>query len=65
MESIATGTCLNKWVPVVNDTEVESEKFNSIAENYGLLEMSTVSYSGGIRVVSEQMDKVYNAYSDK
>ncbi len=49
----------------VNDTEVESEKFNSIAENYGLLEMSTVSYSDGVRVMNEQMDMVYNAYNNK
>lgn len=47
----------------VNDTEVESEKFNSIAENYGLLEMSTVSYSDGVPVMNEQMDMVYNAYN--
>ncbi len=42
----------------VNDTEVKSEKFNSIAENYGLLEMSTVSYSDGVPVMNEQMDMV-------
>ena len=47
----------------VNDTEVESEKFNSIAEKYGLLEMSTVSYSDGVPVMNEQMDMVYNAYN--
>ncbi len=46
----------------VNDTEVDREKFNSIAENYGLLQMSTVSYSGSVRVLNEQMDLVYNAY---
>lgn len=46
----------------VNDTEVDSEKFNSIAENYGLLKMSTVSYSEGVRVVNEQIDMVYDAY---
>lgn len=49
----------------VNDTEVESENFNSIAENYGLLEMSTVSYSDGVRVINEQMDMIYNAYAAK
>mgnify|MGYP001037972386 FL=1 len=49
----------------VNGTEVGSEKFNGIAENYGLLEMSTVSYSDGIRVMNEQMDMVYNAYNNK
>lgn len=48
----------------VNDTEVEREKFNSIAENYGLSEMATVSYSDGVRVMNEQMDMVYNAYSE-
>jgi len=48
----------------VNDIEVESEKFNSIAENYGLLEMSTVSYSDGVPVVNGQMDMVYNAYNN-
>ena len=37
----------------VNDTEVDSEKFNSIAESYGLLKMSTVSYSDGVRVMNE------------
>ena len=50
----------------VNGTEVESKKFDSIAENYGLSEMLTVSYSDGIRVMGEQqMDMVYNAYNDK
>lgn len=49
----------------VNDTEVESEKINSIEESYGLLEMSTVSYSQGVRVMNEQMDAVYNAYNNK
>lgn len=48
----------------VNDTEVESEKFNSIAENYGLLEMSTASYSNGVPVMNEQMDMVYKAYNN-
>ncbi len=48
----------------VNDTEVESEKFNGIAENYGLLEMSTVSYPDGVHVLNEQMDMVYNAYNN-
>lgn len=47
----------------VNDTEVGSEKFNDIAENYGLLEMSTASYSDGVRIMDEQMDMVYNAYN--
>lgn len=47
----------------VNDTEVGSEKFNDIAENYGLLEMSTASYLDGVRVMDEQMDMVYNAYN--
>lgn len=46
----------------VNDTEVESEKFNSIAENYGLSEMLTVSCSDGVRVTNGQMDMIYNAY---
>lgn len=49
----------------VNDTEVESEKINSIEESYGLLEMSTVSYSQGVRVMNEQMEAVYNAYNNK
>lgn len=49
----------------VNDTEVESEKYNGMAENYGLLDMSTVSYSDGVRVMNEQMDMVYNAYNNK
>lgn len=49
----------------VNDTEVESEKFNSIAENYGLLEMSTVSYSDSVRVMNDQMDMIYNAYNNQ
>ena len=48
----------------VNDEEVESEKFDSIAENYGLLEMSTVSYSDGVRVMNGQMDMIYNAYNN-
>ncbi len=47
----------------INDTEVENEKFNSIAENYGLLEMSTVSYTDGVRVMNEQMNMVYDAYA--
>ncbi len=47
----------------INDTEVEKEKFNSIAENYGLLEMSTVSYADGVRVMNEQMNMVYDAYA--
>ena len=38
------------------DTKVEKEEFNSIEESYGLLEMSTVSYSDGVRVVNGQMD---------
>lgn len=49
----------------VNDTEVDSEKYNSIEENYGLLEMSTVSYLDGVHVVNEQMDMVYNAYNNR
>lgn len=48
----------------VNDAEVETEKFNKIAENYGLLEMKTISYSDGICVTSEQMDMVYDAYNN-
>lgn len=46
----------------VNNTEVESEEFNSIAESYGLLEMSTVRYSEGVRVIDEQLDMVYNLW---
>ena len=49
----------------VNDTKVEKEEFNSIEESYGLLEMSTVSYSDGVRVVNGQMDMIYNAYDNK
>lgn len=49
----------------VNDTKVENEEFNSIEESYGLLEMSTVSYSDGVRVMNDQMDMVYNAYDNK
>lgn len=49
----------------VNDAKVESEEFNSIEESYGLLEMSTVSYSDGVRVMNEQMDMVYNAYDNE
>lgn len=49
----------------VNDTEVESEEFNSIEKNYGLLEMSTVSYADGVRVMNEKMDMVYNAYDNE
>lgn len=48
----------------VNDMEVDSEKFYSIEENYGLLEMTTVSYSDGVRVMNEQMDMVYKAYNN-
>lgn len=47
----------------VNDIEVESGKFNSIAENYGLSEMSTVSYAEGVPVVNGQMDMLYDAYN--
>lgn len=49
----------------VNGTEVESEEFNRIAENYGESEMSTVSYSGSVHVTNDQMDLVYDAYNDK
>jgi hypothetical protein len=49
----------------VNDTEVEEEKFNSIAEDYVMSEMSTVSYAGGVRATSDQMDAVYHAYNNK
>ena len=49
----------------VNDTKVEREKIDSIEENYGLLEMSTVSYSDGVRVINEQMDMVYNTYNNQ
>lgn len=49
----------------VNGTEVDSEKFNRIEEKYGLLEMSTVSYSSGVHVVDEQMDMVYSAYHNR
>lgn len=49
----------------VNDTKVGKEEFNSIEEGYGLLEMSTVSYSDGVRVINEQMDMIYNAYNNK
>lgn len=48
----------------VNDMEVESEKFNSIAENYGLSEMATIRYSDGVRVTNEQMDMIYDAYNN-
>ena len=49
----------------VNDTKVGKEEFNIIEESYGLLEMSTVSYSDGVRVINEQMDMIYNAYNNK
>lgn len=49
----------------VNDTKVEKEKFNSIGEIYGLLDMSTVKYSDGVRVINEQMDEVYDAYDNE
>lgn len=49
----------------VNDTKVEKEEFYSIEENYGLLEMTTVSYSDGVRVINGQMDMVYNAYDNE
>lgn len=46
----------------INETEVEGEKLNRLAENYGLSEMSTASYSNGVPVMNEQMDMVYQAY---
>ena len=61
-ESQADGGFLFESKFYVNDTEVESEKFNSIAENYGLSEMLTVSCSDGVRVTNGQMDMIYNAY---
>ena len=48
----------------INDTEVENETYNRIIENYGLSEMSTVSYSDGIPVINGQMDTVYDAYNN-
>lgn len=49
----------------VNDAEVGDAEFNNIEEKYGLLKMSTVSYSDGVHVMNGQMDNVYKAYNNK
>lgn len=43
---------------------MKMEKFNNIAENYWLLEMSAISYTDGVHVMNEQMDMVYNTYNN-
>lgn len=49
----------------VNDAEVGDAELNNIEEKYGLLKMTTVSYSDGVHVMNGQMDEVYKAYNNK
>lgn len=49
----------------VNDAEVGEAELNNIEEKYGLLKMSTVSYSDSVHVMNGQMDEVYKAYNNK
>lgn len=54
-----TSTCY------VNEKQVESTEYDSIAEKYGLTAMSTVKYSEGIHVADNHMEEIYEAYKNE